>query len=465
MRGFPLVADSDAVRVEEMRFRWRLLTSTHRPDVESAVYARFGLERAQAMLNAIDWSTNLYPGMWDQICALYIHEPRVQGPSELAIAAVRASRHWVRQQRGQRDTLALREQVVLLDGGEDGTITTRTVRADLFEPPRPLSTDPTQVGALSVWLELGEDGWERRTWDREAGSYLRQELVNGVLVTRESLEGEAYPWLDAGAPYIPAVLYHAAETGYLLDWETGTDVAFACVMLSVDFTNAEHAHTDASWPQRGVIDGEIEGGEIRDVSATSTTTARQVVVADPMTVLRVSSQGERQAREFQWSSSADCEALLRYCRVRAQGVAQQAGIRTPEVTRAASDIRSGYSLAVSRESMAELQLRFKQVFGVADRELLHKAALLLGEPSEGPDAWTVRYRPLRWAGAEQAQLVQQVTLARAAGLMTHLEAILTLHPDLTEEEAEEMIAEIKAEGPPPAAPNAAPQPANQDQAA
>lgn len=457
MRGFPPVADDDATRVSQMRFRRRLLTSTHRDDVREAVTARFGLERAGAMEAAIDWPSNPYPTLWEQMCALYVHEPRVRGDSQTTIDAVRASGHWVRQQRGQRDTLALREMLVLLDVDEGGTrITTRPVYPDLFTPPEPLASDPSRVGAIGAWLEVGTDGWELRRWDINAKAYTRSTLDpdTGTLREDERLEGDAYPWTDGDEPYIPAVLFHAAETGYLLDWETGTDVAHASVGLCVDYTSAQHAHADASWPQRGIIDGEIEGVEVHNVAPGQTSQARSVKVSDPSVIMEVRSNGERQAREFQWSTSADPEMLLRYCRVRAQGIAAAAGIRTPEVTRAASDIRSGYSLAVSREAMAELQLKFKQVFGAADRELLHKAALMLGEPSTGPEAWTVRYRPLRWAGAEQAQLVVQVGQARAAGLMTRLEGVLTLHPDLTEDEAREMIDEIDAEGPPPALPGA-----------
>lgn len=459
MRIFPPVADGDAQRVSQMRFRRRLFTSTHRDDVREAARARFGLERAGAMDAAIDWPSNPYPTLWEQMCALYVHEPRVRGPSERAAAAVRASRHWVRMQRGQRDTLGLRELLILLDlNQETGALVTRPVYPDLFTPPVPLASDPSQLGEIGVWLEVGDEDWELRQYDLNAVSYVRSTLsaTDGRLVEAERFEGADYPWVAGGVSFIPGVLYHAAETGYLLDWETGTDVAHASVGLCVDYTSAQHAHADASWPQRGMIDGDVEGAETHNVAPGSSAPARSVVVADPSVVLKVTSTMDKQAREFQWTASADPEALLRYCRVRYQGIAAAAGIRTPEVTRAASDIRSGYSLAVSREAMAELQLKFKQVFGAADRELLHKAALMLGEPSEGPEAWTVRYRPLRWAGAEQAQIVTQVAQARAAGLMTRLEAVLTLHPDLTEDEAREMIDEIDAEGPPPALPGAVP---------
>lgn len=448
MRSLPPILDGDITRVDQMRFRRRLLTSTHRGDAEQAVTSRFGLERGGAMSQAVAWYQNIYPGLYEQMAALYTQEPRVKGPSARTIEAVRAARHWVRMQRTQRDVLALREMFVLVDE-MDGKLLLRPVYPDLFQDVRPMSTDSNAVGAIGLWLESGAEGWELRAYDLEGpngATYVRSETDGtSAVVEVERLEGAAYPWVAGGVPYIPGVLYHAAESGYLLDWETGTDVAHGAVSVMVDFTNAAHGHAEASWLQRVAVDGEFAGAEVRDVPATGGAQARTVVVADPSTVLRLTSEDGKQASIQTLTAPADPEALLRYALAQARQVFSSAGVRTPEVTKQASDIRSGYSLAVASEALAALQVAYKQVFGAADCELLHKSALALGEASPGPEAWTVRYRMLRASAAEMAARVKVATDAVEAGLMSRLEAMLTLYPDMTEQEAEEMLAIIDAE--------------------
>lgn len=427
--------------------------STHRTDAEQATVARFGLERGGAMSQAVAWHQNVYPGLYEQMAALYAQAPRVTGPSDRTIGAVRAARHWVRMQRTQRDTLALREMFVLVDE-ISGKLVLRTVYPDLFQGVRPSSADPNQVGAIGVWLESGADAWELRTYDLDADggpSYVRSVTgVGGVLTEEERLDGAAYPWLDNGAPYIPGVMYHATDAGYLLDWQTGTDVAHGTVSVMVDFTNAAHGHAEASWLQRVAFDCELQGAEVRNVESTGSAGSRTVLVADPSTVMQATSEEGKQGSIQTLAAPTDPEALLRYAMAQARQVFAAAGVRTPEVTKQASDIRSGYSLAVAGEALAALQVQYKAVFGASDCEMLHKAALALGETSPGPEAWTVRYRLLRASAADMAARVATATAAVAAGLMTRREATFTLFPDMTEEEAEEMEAAIDKERDAPA---------------
>lgn len=425
--------------------------STHRTHAEQAVTARFGLERGGAMAKAVAWHQNIYPGVHEAQSALYAQPPRVKGPSEVTAKAVAKSRHWVRMQRTQRDVSALREMFVLIES-EGGNLILRTIYPDLFEGVRPLNSDPNTVGAISLWVEYGEDGWERRDYDLDAEggplfAMYRTTGEGGALVEVESerRQGANYPWRRDGVAHIPGVMYHAAETGWILDWETGTDVAHGAVSVMVDYTNAAHGHAEASWLQRVAIDMEITGVEVREIGGTAEAQPREVAVADPSVLLRGTSEEGKQGSVQTLSAPADPEALLRYAMAQARNVYSAAGIRTPEVTKQASDIRSGYSLAVANEALAALQVQFKQVFGAADRELLHKAAIELNEPSTGPEDWTVRYRLLRAPAAELQQRVATATAATAAGLMTRLEAMLTLYPDMTEEEAQETLDEIDAE--------------------
>lgn len=453
----PPTSTHDAMRVDEARLRRRLLTGQQEQDVRDALQKAFGLERASAM-KWIDIAANSYVQMWTQLAALYAYTPRARGPSAAVLAAVQECGHWPRMVRTQRDVLALRECFVLISFDDaTKTLQERVITPDFIHGcPRPMRVDPTRIAEISVWLRAGEC-WERHRYqiENEAG---KPAPLHAVYDESDKLlreyAGDAYPFRDnAGQPLIPGVLYHAAETSALLDWETGGDVARGAVRLMVFYTGAGHVIVDASWQQRYAIDAEFHG-------AGQTVDGRTVIVADPATVLQVTSVEGKQAMLSSFAQPADPEAVMRTIAMYARQLSASAGVRSPEATRTESDIRSGYSLAVSREAVQEMQASYAPTFSRADRLYLHIAACLMDEPSLGPADWTVEYQALTLTPAEMKGRLDAIKAAREGGLMSRIDALLFLYPWLTVEEAQAKIdsGELDEE-------TAEPEPANTDKEA
>lgn len=125
--------------------------------------------------------------------------------------------------------------------------------------------------------------------------------------------------------------------------------------------------------------------------------ANQEITTDPATVLLLGVREGQQPLVGQWSSPADPEAILRSISVYERRIMERAGLQAADVTRQSADIRSGYSLAVSRESVRELQRLWEPQFRRADLSLIRLCAVSLNS-AEGTsypeDGYTITYRGL-----------------------------------------------------------------------
>jgi len=437
-----LMGDTERARVDEMRFRYRLLYGEHERDVLDALICALGPERAAGQ-KFVDVAANSYVQMHTQTSALYTYTPRVRGPSRPAIQAVARTGHWERMNRVQRDVSGMREAFVLVTGGLDGLpVQTRVILPHWFEAPRCCRDDCNAIASIAVWLMAGDEPqrhyYQVEDCDGNAAPLYQVTDSRGIVLDERA--GDAYPYSDnVGDPLIPGVMYHAAETGHLLDWQTGRDIARGAVRLMVFYTGAGHVIIDASWAQRYAFNIAIDGvGSAVDGSSH--------VIADPAVIMTGNTPPDATGQPLvgAFPQPADPESVFRMLAMYSRQLGASAGIRSPEATRTESDIRSGYSLAVSKEAVQELQATYAPVYRRADRQLLHIAACLMGEQSPGPEVWEVEYQALALDPREFAAVLATVEKAMDLGVMTPVHAQLMLYPWITVEEAEARVAELDA---------------------
>ena len=129
-------------------------------------------------------------------------------------------------------------------------------------------------------------------------------------------------------------------------------------------------------------------------------------------------------------------------------VATSSGISPAELQRTSGDPRSGYALAVSRQGQREAQRKYAPVFRLADEELLRKTAILANRflgaslPEQG---YRVSYQSLPMSPQEMEALRKDITEKMAAGLISPVDAIKMLNPDLSDEAAREELIKIRRE--------------------
>jgi hypothetical protein len=392
---------ADIARVEHTRKRRRLLYSCQKQDLDALMAAQLGHVR-RAAWGEPDLTANPFLALWEQAARLYSEAPIIVPPpgGEVVVEAMERSGIWSMMQRVQRDTLGLREMFVhaaLIDG----ELVFRPVFPDLVEVKVDVSRPSTPTHIIE---HVYVDG----AWRKESHT-----------------------------EPLPFVVYHAADTGWVFDPFALREVVEGSLNIGLLLTYYQHVVRNAAWSQRYAVGVEAAANAEQDASGRG---GRSEIVTDPATLLllRGSEEGG-QPLIGQWSPPVDPEGLLRSIAMYERRILLLAGLNPPDVMRQEADIRSGYSLAVARESVREQQRLSEPMFRRGDLQLIALAARLLGAPETG---YRIEYRGLPPSPQEMAAEREQVLALLGAGLLDRVAAYMRLNPGVSEDEARAKVNQI-----------------------
>lgn len=431
-------------RMEHQRLRWRLMYGLGEADIRARLRQSLGSVRESAW-GALDLTANPLLNIWSQAAATYRSEPIVYAPTGLQDVAdlVAESGHWSLMQRVQRDALALREHIVRIDVDPEDpdAVVTVPVPPYLCEPVVDRRVPYRAVAMVEHRPDPDEDGkWVRIVTDprdRVHVAFDADALDVSDRVLGGRFTGNDYPFVGPSGPILPYVPYRAALTGGFWDSFTGREMVETTLQLGLLYSFYIHIVKDASWLQRYAVGLEVGGAVADDESG------RSEVVTDPATLLllRVVDGHEGPVDIGQLAAAADPEAVLRSIQAYERR-AVDAALGTANVSRSNSDIRSSFSLAVSRDEQRELQRSYEPVFRRSDLELLRKVSALMGVEAPKAERWRIDYRAIPRSPQESAAEMDRLTKAVEAGLMSRVEAYRVLHPQLTEAEALQAVEQI-----------------------
>lgn len=446
----------DIERVEHTRLRRRLMYSQHESDLLGRMRVELGDVRAD-FVGKPDLTANLPLSLWSQVSVLYNDEPETMTDAVTAqlVSRVADVGLWPLMQRVQRDTLGFREMLMDVQYDEED-------KAPIFRPVYPDMVTargdprrPSRAIEISEARNTEEYGW---CWFRRSIAIpemptFHVTTMRGDDVTRAVLggafDGPAYPYRYAdGRPHLSYAWYHAAETGFLFDPYTLREIVEASLNVGVLLSYYRHVVRNAAWAQRYTV-----GTTIRGVAEAGTLPqdARKEIVADPATVLQMDqSEGSAQALVGQWGPPVDPESILRSISAYERRAKLLAGFQDPDVTRQEADVRSGYSLAVSREAVRDAQRVFEPQFRKGDQALLAMAAAVINRAegtsySEIPASYRLRYRGLPETPIEMQARLSELDAKQNAGLIGPIGAYVETHPGITREEAILALAEAALE--------------------
>lgn len=447
----------EMVRIEHTRLRRRMLYSQYEIDLDARIRKAVGNVKGDAW-KPIDLTANPYLSLWGQVAVMYNVSPEVAAPgADGLLSAVEAAGVWPLMQRVQRDTLGLRELWLRLEANPDGTVVARPVPADMIEAESHPSNPGVPV-VIREWMHDKLFGWCRHILDisdLESPAYY-VETSEGRDVSADVLgadyRGERYPYRNrGGVPFLPGVLYHAAETGCLFDPYTMREVVEGSLMLGVYLTYFGHVLRDVAWSQRYVMGVRVLGADAVDADGNAMVSRREVVT-DPATLLELEPDPAFTGQPLigQWSTPADPVALLTAISMYERRILTLAGIQSPDVTRTESDIRSGYSLAVSREAVRELQRVYEPQFRRGDLQLLSICAALVNRATgtdydESPAGYRITYRGLPKSPGELAAETAEVKARMAAGFIGLVSGYMELNPGVPRVAAVEAVANAQLE--------------------
>lgn len=436
----PIRDPATRTRMEHQRLRWRLLYGMAEDDIRARIKQSIGHVRKE-LWGPIDLTSNPYLQVWTQSAALYTgREPIVTAPEggEEVAEAVAESGYWCMMQRVQRDALALREMLVRIDWDEQDGPLLQPVPPFLVEPVVS-ARHPSRALAIREWIQdpdkPGE--WVRRIYDPRISAYWAEDADGNDVSLRVlggSFVGDRYPWHTPDGPILPWVCYRAEETGWFFDTFTGREVVEGTLQLGMLMTFYSHIIRASSWRQRWGVNAKPAGGEPGQDGET------REHVTDPSSFLAMQLIDPEQRGELgEFSQPIDPEAVLRSIMAYERRLVDMA-LGSAQVSRASSDIRSGYSLAVSKEQQRELQRSFTPLFRRRDQELLAKVAGLMARPTRG---WRVDYDSIPRSAAEIQADLDRLAKAVELGLMDLPTAYQEQHPGLSRVDAEQEVARIQ----------------------
>ena len=371
---------------------------------------------------APDLTANPFLSLWEQSSRLYALAPEVTHADAAGmelLERVADAGYWSLMQRVQRDTLALREMAMRVTT-EDGALVFRPVFPDMAEgvsSPR----RPSVPLAFGEWVDDEALGWIRLEADTRSRTF-RALTQEGGDVTADVLGTTEWQYTAVdGSAVLPYVLFHAAECGWLWDPYSHKEVVWGSLWISLLLTFYNHTVRSASWPQRWIAGATIPAAGVRDAPDA----ARMEVITDPATVLMLEPGGEGQVMVGQWNPAADPKALLESIQMYERSMLTRAGLAPPGVTRQSADIRSGYSLAVERESVREQQRQWAPSFHRGDSAVLRLCAVALNtaEGTRYPeDGYNITYRGLPPSPVEDRAKREHVTELLDRGVISVDEA-------------------------------------------
>ena len=448
----------EQMRVEHTRLRRRLLYSQFESDLDGRIRQAVGNVKADAW-KPIDLTANPYLSIWQQTAVLYDVAPEVvtAGGSEPVASALVEAGAWALMQRVQRDTLGLREMLLRVSASDSGDLVVRPVFPDMVQVECS-PYDPASPVKVKEWMHDPELGWVRHVYDirdplaplyavfTTAGENVSDRVLGG------EFSGEAYPFrLAEGTPILPWVLYHASETGCVWDPYTMREVVEGSLMLGVYLTFFGHVLRDASWPQRYVVGARVLGADAVDGEG-NTLAGRREVVTDPATLLELELDPTYTGQPLvgQWNASADPEKLLTAITMYEARILTLAGIAQADVSRTDSNIRSGYSLAVSREQVRTLQRVYEPQFRRGDLQLLAVSAALLNRATgsayaEAESAYRIAYQGLPKSPQEVLAELAEIKARTDAGLLGPVTAYQELNRGTPWPEAFERVVAARLE--------------------
>tara|TARA_R100001443_G_scaffold42253_2_gene55573 strand:+ start:194 stop:1654 length:1461 start_codon:yes stop_codon:yes gene_type:complete len=468
--------DQDQQRWEHSSLRKRLIIGAWENDLEDELSRHLPADRREAWGPA-DLSSNPFEQITRQLSVLYHEVPSITNLngdiSDLTAreGLVTKAGLWQLMQRAQQMVIGLRETAIRIDvnphtvGGStlaEG-IQYRIVTPDLLyceaHPDQPDIPVYYQEARLRV-DEKGKNRWVADVLDIRNpnnpifGMYVINqdgslgEDVSEMYMGHPTHRGEDYPYQDSnGVPFLPVVLYHAEKTGFLWDSYNASQMVYGSLTSAVLYSMWVHLVRDACWSQKYVAGLSVAGLSQMDQNEIA---RRSSIATDPSSILVFTQDPDAQGQPLVGSFSipTDPHALLESISKYEMRVGLAAGLSPSDISRQSGDPRSGYSLAISKSGQREAQKKFAPIFRLGDEELLSKTAILANRflgTSLPEDGYRISYHSLPLTSDEMRAQREDIVGKMQAGLISPVQAVMMMYPDMDDREAREYLLQIRRE--------------------
>jgi len=299
----------------------------------------------------------------------------------------------------------LNECLVRVDRLKNGQIAYRAVTPDCVTNVVPDADYPDVPVALRElrWVKRkGFEGWAYEIWSVEVPDDPMFRIVevgkDGTLTEATNFyypEAEAgfYPCRDLeGNAFLPYTLYHQRLNGQLFNFMEGEEVIDGTLDVAMWTTCANQGMRDLAYPQRVIIDAEIQGVK-QGIGSVG-----QKAQVSPLTVLQLKSINGQAGRIDAWESSFNAVDSVNALDLVEASVNSFAGLTAADMHVSAAS--SGAARVISKEGLRRVRLARELTQRLGDQDLLSRASRLFnaGQGSiilpEDPQEWQITYQEL-----------------------------------------------------------------------
>ena len=471
----PAPTSYDMERWQHTSLRRRLIQGTWEEDLEQELLTHLSSDRRETW-GVADLSSNPLEQVTRQLAVLYQDQPIVTHDEDISSLIGRTgyitkAGLWPLMQRVQQIVLALRECFVRIDiipHTQDANprfagVTYRPVTPDFViceaskdMPDKPLYYQEwrlryNHIKSKYEWiadvLDIRDEanpifGMYRINSNGELG-----EDVSEIYMGHATHKGADYPYRDKdGKPFLPVQIYRAEKTGQLFNPYDNSQLVYGSLTSAVLFSMYLHLIKDCCFAQKYVAGLQLAGQSAVDQDLLA---RRASIATDPSSILVFMSDPDIQGQPLigSFQPATDPEKMLESIARYEYRVATTAGISS-EVLRQSGDPRSGYALSISREGQRESQRTYAPVFRMCDEVLIAKTAMLTNRflnTNLPEDGYRVQYTQLKLS-PEEMKAVREDTIQKLnAGLISPVDAIMMLNPDLDDIEARKELKRIRLE--------------------
>lgn len=467
----------DEQRWTHTGLRKRMLTGAWETDLEDELARHLSPDRRESW-GPSDLSSNPFEQITAQLSVLYTASPTVTAPGDISPLLGRdgyatKAGLWPLMQRVQQMVLGLRETIVRVDvvphirgAGNGPGLVYRMVTPDLVycevddnQPDIPVYYREyrIRVNPLTNEQEWIIDVLDIRDINNPSFALYKANKdgslgpdVSELYTGRGALTGDEYPFRNSqNVPFLPLTVYHAAKTGELWNFLDGSTAVYGSLNAAVLYSMFLHCVRDNAWAQKYMLGASVAGLNALDQDSVS---RRAAIATDPSSILMLQTDpdmvGQPMVGTFQppIKPSDLLESIAKY----ELRVAISSGISPETITRSGSgdNPKSGYALSLDRSAQRAAQAKFAPIFRIADEELLSKSAALCNRffNTNLPESnYRISYHSLD-LGPEELKSQREDILAKlSAGLISPIDAIQILNPDLDTTAAVETLQKIRRE--------------------
>lgn len=468
-------SEIDERRWAHSGLRRRLLTGLWEQDLEDTLLAHLPTDRREA-LGVSDMSSNAFEQVTRQLSVLYFTPPMVNHEQDISALIgregfVSVAGYFQLMQKVQQMTLGIREMFVRVDVSPHVPKANARIPGLSFRAVTPdyvlamASEDapdiPLYYQELRLRMKPNDPENAIWTWDifdiRDVNNPLygiyEATPTGGIgadmspdYMGHDAMRGDSYPYRARdGQPFLPLVLFHAEKTGQLFNPFDMSTLPIGSLNASCLYSFFVHCVRDNSWPQKYAVGVNLQGLSQLDGDLLG---RRSAISTDPSSILMFQPDPDMTGQPLLGSFTyADPQKLLESVAAYEYRVATSAGISS-EVLRQSGDPRSGYAISVAREGQRFSSIRLAPQFRIGDEEMMSKCAMLCNRflgTSLPETGYRVKYNSLPLSPEERKSIREDVLAKLKAGLLSPVDAIKILNPDLDDLEARRELERIRKE--------------------